>query len=203
MMFEINLIRERAVLYRKRIIKLSFVYSAVLVSLLSIIAGASGYLSNFYKIRTYKVQISRLNTRMSNLGFSPDSIRNYKGELESLSRELSLIEKSRPERILWAPKLAAVSALLPSDMWVHKISVRGETEKGASKSPKPRILVLEGYVLPKKGRELIHLKDFIVALKKNPLFMEDLSGVELVFVRQEKKGDSEVTAFQLSCPFSK
>jgi Tfp pilus assembly protein PilN len=196
MMYEINLIRDRVALYRRRIVRRVFVYSAVLVLLISIMVGVSVYLGNFYKIRTDKKQVDMLNARISDLGLSPSLIRNYKAELDEFAGKLSLIAKTRPKRVLWAPKLAAISALLPSDMWLHKISVGGDD------NDKSQILLLKGYALPKAGRELIRLRNFISALEKSSLFMEGLSKIELVFVRQEKKGGQDVTAFQLSCPFS-
>jgi len=154
-------------------------------------------------MRTCKKEIDRLNAQIADLGFPSLLTREYKSRWGKLSSQLSLIDEIMQERVLWAPKLQAINTTLPADMWLSKIYLQEKTKKRGLQSPDRQALILEGFVLSKQGRELVHLKDFISNLKKSSVFMKGLKGVELSSTKGEKMGETEVMAFQLSCPLSK
>lgn len=195
--FRVNLIKDRVISPGGKRIILTLLYSYSFILLLSLIVIFSIYQANSHKIRACKRETARLGQQVSDLGVNLGQIDDFKAEWARLSQEISLINKVMEGRVLWAPKLEALSASLPLEMWIGRLYLEGTSDEG------PRTLVLEGLVSIKGGRQLELVEKFITALRKSAVFMKSLAKVELSSAGQTKVGGTEVMTFKLTCPLSK
>ena len=108
-------------------------------------------------------------------------------EWRRLQSQKSSIEKMTIERrILWAPKLNALSDGIPRGVWLNKAHLEGD------------ILLIEGSVISKVADEMSSVGAFTTNLKIQKQFMSNLKNIEVGPLKRRKIQTAEIADFSIT-----
>ena len=162
-MIEINLLKKRWEIYKKKvlILKFSLFYFIGLFFLFVICAGF--YISNRIEIFRIKNEIENLKKKASEEKGIFEIIRSQDEKCLLLSKKFSFYEDEYKNRIIWSDKLTLISSSIPDGMWLSKLSYKNEySEKG-----KNLYLIAEGFISPFFIKPEKALSYFVKNIKEN------------------------------------
>ena len=90
------------------------------------------------------------------------------------------------DRVLWSPKLNEISNQIPRGVWVSKIALN------------PEMFFIEGSAISKYQDELINVHRFTSNLKKQQLFMGDLTDLELGSIQRRTENRIDIADFLIT-----
>jgi hypothetical protein len=113
------------------------------------------------------------------------------------AKEMALLRarlRARADRVVWSPKLAEMSRLLPPPLVLDNIMV---AERG--KGQAIPALAVHGSVLQGSVRDPVPaIVSYVTALKESAVFTEGIASVELASVSTDNQ--SGITSFHVVCP---
>jgi len=134
----------------------------------------------FYKYalnKSYQKQWESILPNKEKVDVVMSGLRLFQGQTKSLSAITS------GQRILWAPKLNAISDSIPREVWLSRLFFNEKS------------LLIQGSAVSKVKNEMISIGSFVSNLKKQENFMNGLSGVELGSIQRRKIRSVEVVDF--------
>lgn len=180
---EINLIRERILLPLERRRKiLPFLTLVALIFSLTLLTLLFIYIGNVYIIKIYERRLKEERGLLRSLLTAQPT---YREEEKKLILELKKIRKFLDKRVEISPKLSAISNLTPGEIWIKRISMKGER------------FIIEGASLNYRNRGLEIITRFMERLGNNSLFKEKLGKMELEEVKGGEIEELKVLFFRL------
>jgi len=108
-------------------------------------------------------------------------------EWRGLQSKKTAIEKMTIERrILWAPKLNALTDSIPRGVWLNKVRLEGG------------ILMIEGSVISKMADEMGSVGAFTTNLKTEKQFLGNLKNIEVGPLQRRKIQTTEIADFSIT-----
>ena len=141
---------------------------------------------------TYKkiVQKKRLDRIWEELLPDKQRIDRVSNELRSLQGKKTAIEKiTKGQRILWSPKLNAISDSIPKGVWLNKIML----EQG--------VFTIEGSAVSKLADEMMSVGNFTSNLKVQAQFADHLKNLEVGSIQRRKIDAVEISDFSVTAKF--
>ncbi len=194
-MIQINLLPEEL---KKRKRKLAL----PAIPILPIAAGVVGFLVALQLILTAaifigKAQLGFLEKRWKTLEPKKNEIDAIKKKISAKSREAQSIESLKKSALNWSRLLDELSSSLTANVWLAELSydekIDGKIAKG--------ILRISGMASGRDEKGTAHIARFIQALKDNPGFYKDFSGIELISIRKDVFAGQDAMRFTISCEF--
>jgi hypothetical protein len=189
-MIEINLLKKRWEIYKKKVLILKFFlfYFIGLFFLFVICAGF--YISNRIEIFRIKNEIENLKKKSSEEKGIFEIIRSQDEKCLLLSKKFSFYEDEYKNRIIWSDKLTLISSSIPDGMWLSKLSYKNEySEKG-----KNLYLIAEGFISPFFIKPEKALSYFVKNIKENGNNL--FSSIKLSKFEKGKIEDNDVYYFK-------
>ncbi|MCQ9208017.1 MAG: PilN domain-containing protein [Omnitrophica bacterium] len=146
-------------------------------------------------------QVASLDEQLESSKSDLERLVNLREDKEKLTRKLEFMEKQLKREVLWAKNLNRLSNLIPSGIWLKNITLHSERQERSHKYTK---LNINGSAVSLRGEEMIDLiGKFMSALKKDEVFFEQFSKIELISSqrRKGKGGKVDVMDFKLLCRF--
>ncbi|MCG8430779.1 MAG: hypothetical protein MJA29_06385 [Candidatus Omnitrophica bacterium] len=132
-----------------------------------------------------KGRLRRLHTELETLQPQKESLREFDTKFATLSKKLTLTERMSADRVLWAPKLQALSLHLPRGIWFREIVMS------------PVDFVLSGTVISLDKDEMSLIREFVDRLQDDREFIADFQSFELGTVQKKVIVYYDVTDFIL------
>lgn len=122
-------------------------------------------------------------------GVEPDkkAIDAISDEVKSINKKIRATKdfvKTRSSS--WAHKLNVLSDVLPKGVWINKLII---DEKA---------LIIQGVAVSKNGNEMTVTGQLNIALKKEPIFAQDFSNIEVNAINKTKYNNTDVSQFTLT-----
>jgi len=220
-MFELNLIRDRNIRWRRRRVLFGFIGGYALLFGLTAVVLSSLAAGRWAQVRTRERQLAAVAAHIAEVGAKAGG-RAREPSLNELGERLEAAARVLAGRLLWSQKLQAVSAAVPEGAWlteiaVEKQKVKAEAKKaeGDAEASKPkdkgkekdivlRTLVVRGAASPGATTAAELVSGLAERLKKDPRFMDGLAGIDSIVIRPSPNPkENEVLTFELRCPFAK
>ena len=120
--------------------------------------------------------LTRLEIKWSEIKEEYSEVKELREKEEELKNKLNDINYIISKRLLWAPKLNAISDALPGEIQLTEIAIVTEVAKDRSKK---KLLTVSGIVPAFPGERAI--EEFIISLREDPDITVDFPKVELAF----------------------
>ncbi len=131
-------------------------------------------------------QLRALNNKWNTLEPQRKILEKFNQEYAILSGDAAIAVQLLKGRLLWAPKLYALSANLPPGVWLNELSLNSVN------------FSLQGSVVSPQGKEMSLINDFLDNLKKDNAFYGDFAKLELGSVQQRSAGTYKIEDFILA-----
>jgi hypothetical protein len=189
-MIEINLLKKRYEIEKKKILTLKFVFFYFICPFFIFSVCAFLYISNKVAISRIKNEIEKLKKKASEEKGVFEIIRTQQNKCPVLYKKFSFYEDEYKNRIPWSDKLTLISSSIPDGMWLTKLSYKNEySEKGRN-----LYLIAEGFVSPFFIRPPKALSYFAKNIKErgNNLF----GSIKLVKIEKREIEENDVYYFK-------
>jgi len=189
-MIEINLLKKRWEIYKKRVLILKF-FLLYFIGFIFILIVCSGfYISNRIEIQRIKREIENLKKKASEEKGIFEIIKSQQEKCSILCKKFSFYEDEYKNRIIWSDKLILISSSIPNGMWLSKLSYKNEY----SENGKNLYLICEGFISPFFIKPEKALSYFVKNLKENGSV--SFNPIKLVKFEKGKIEDNEVYYFK-------
>ncbi|MDP2906047.1 MAG: PilN domain-containing protein [Candidatus Omnitrophota bacterium] len=131
-------------------------------------------------------QLRVLNNKWGALEPQRKILEKFNQEYAILSGDAAVTGQLLKGRLLWAPKLYALSVNLPPGVWLNELSLNAASFR------------LQGSVVSPQGKEMSLINDFLDNLKKDTGFYGDFVKLELGSLQQRSAGTYKIEDFILS-----
>jgi len=128
-------------------------------------------------------QLRALNNKWGTLEPQRKILEKFNQEYAILSGDAAVTGQLLKGRLLWAPKLYALSVNLPPGVWLNELSLNSVN------------FSLQGSVVSPQGKEMSLINDFLDNLKKDKAFYGDFTKLELGSVQQRSAGAYKIEDF--------
>lgn len=188
-MFEINLIRDKAILpeFKRKISRYFKIGGLICFLVLSGISAKVIALS--LKISEYKKMSLRVSSEFNKM-IKKHNITAWGKEWQETYRHMNLINNIVNDRTGWVIRLIELEKFLPSGMCIDRISVLKNN----------KIIELRLIALVEKQAEFDKVKQFIGSLEKSSIFGK---GAKMTAQKSSKIKGKDVNLFRISVPISK
>lgn len=210
MKIQLDLIRGRVASFRLK--SLRKILSAALVLSFLLLGMLIGYMyiDSYYEIKDSQNQLALILKKHATLNQEVFRIVEYKQEWDFLHHKISLASDLKGKQIWWAPKLQALSNLIPENIWINKLSLQKSAQaprkasspgaKASQAGPRPSIaLILDGFALPGDNQGFRSIENFAQELRKNPTFSKVIAEINLTTATRTEKEKVPAMSFQFSC----
>jgi hypothetical protein len=189
-MIEINLLKKRWEIYKKRVLVLKFLLFYFIGLFFLFIICAGFYISNRIEIFRIKNEIENLKKKASDEKVIFEIIKNQQDKCLLLCKKFSFYEDEYKNRIIWSDKLTLISSSIPDGMWLSKLSYKNEYNvKG-----KNLYLIAEGFISPFFIKPEKALSYFVKNIKENGNNL--FSSIKLSKFEKGKIEDNDVYYFK-------
>lgn len=205
MIFEINLLKNRAKLKRRKSFLRIVLYSEIFLFLLTYLLLFSYYVNLSYKVKDKERDFTVLNEDiifLSGEGKTLSSIKEINEKYSEITSQLNTINGLVQKRMFVSHKLKGLSNVLPDDIWIDRFDIA----KGQGKDGKREVEVinLDGYVIASKEEAFGKVQSLIKDLENEPLFSKNLDSIELVSISKSGMQNlDEMMEFEISCQILK
>ena len=220
-MFDLNLIKDREVCYRRRKALLGFVGGYALVLGLTIVLFASWCVGRWTQVETKERQLKALAAQIVEVNAKVGT-RSKEPSLRDLGQPLEDVRRVVTGRMLWSQKLQMLSLAAADQLWITELAVEKQKTKTEAKKEEPsasakadggkakekeivqRTLVVRGFARGGRTNAAERIAGLVEKLKQDTCFMDGLQGIESIAIRpsaNQKETDS--LTFELRCPFMK
>jgi hypothetical protein len=189
-MIEINLLKKRWEIYKKKVLILKFLLFYFIGLFFLFIICAGFYISNRIEIFRIKNEIENLKKKSSDEKGIFEIIKNQQDKCLLLCKKFSFYEDEYKNRIIWSDKLTLISSSIPDGMWLSKLSYKNEYNvKG-----KNLYLIAEGFISPFFIKPEKALSYFVKNIKENGNNL--FSSIKLSKFEKGKIEDNDVYYFK-------
>ena len=189
-MIEINLLKKRWEIYKKKVLILKFFLFYFIGLFFLFIICAGFYISNRIEIFRIKNEIENLKKKASEEKGIFEIIKNQQDKCLLLCKKFSFYEDEYKNRIIWSDKLTLISSSIPDGMWLSKLSYKNEYNvKG-----KNLYLIAEGFISPFFIKPEKALSYFVKNIKENGNNL--FSSIKLSKFEKGKIEDNDVYYFK-------
>lgn len=134
----------------------------------------------------YARQLRALNNKWLSAEPQRKALDKFNKDYSVSSQDASAVAGLLKERLLWAPKLEAISLALPAGVWLAELSLAADN------------FSLQGSALSLQKNEMTLISDFLEKLKGDEAFFNDFASLELGSVQRRTLGTYEIADFVLS-----
>ena len=131
-------------------------------------------------------ELRALNNKWGTLEPQRKILEKFNQEYAILSGDAAITGQLLKGRLLWAPKLYALSVNLPPGVWLNELTLNSVN------------FSLQGSVVSPQGKEMSLINDFLDNLKKDKAFYGDFAKLELGSVQQRLAGTYKIEDFILA-----
>lgn len=209
MIFEINLLKDRARLQKRKSFLRAILYMELSLFLLTFILLGSYRLTLYYKVETTQRKIMMLNEDvifLSKEGATLANLRDINKKYAEITAQLSTINELTKNRVLLSHKLKGLSSIIPDNVWIYRFNIAEESiqKKGKKDLEKTKVLYLFGFVMAKQEEAFIKVQSFIRDLENEPLFARDIESIKLSSISKPLSESLEnVMEFKIACQILK
>ncbi len=148
-----------------------------------VIIQVSLFLVNWGKTAEKK----RLESEWQEILPNKSNVDRVVNELRSLKAQMAAVEKmTTTQRVLWAPKLNAISDSIPRGIWLGRITL----EDG--------VFMVEGSTLSKMADDTTNVSTFAANLKKQKNFMTNIKTLDIGPIQRQNAKNIEVADFSIT-----
>ncbi len=187
MKIQLNFIKGKSATYRSKNFRKMIFATFLLAFLLCFMFMGYVYIGNYYEIKSYRNRLTPISGKFARLNREAFKMREYKKEWDSLREKISLISELGGKQIWGAPKLQALSKLIPDNIWLSSISIN------------PTNLILKGFALPGDNQGFLSIENFARQLKEDPIFSRSLGDINLSTITRTEAKELLAVSFELSC----
>lgn len=134
----------------------------------------------------YARQLRALNNKWLSTEPQRKALDKFNEDYAASSQDASAIAGLLEERLLWGPKLEAISLALPAGVWLNELSVTADNFN------------LQGSAFSLQKNEMGLIGDFLGKLKGDEAFFNDFANLELGSVQRRALGTYDIADFVLS-----
>ena len=209
MIFEINPLKDRVKLQKRKSFLRAILYVELSLFLLTFIILGSYRMTLYYKLETTQRKLTMLNEDvifLSKEGATLGNLREINKKYAEITAQLSTINELTKNRILLSHKLKGLSAIIPDNVWIYRFNIAEKSirKKGKKDSGKTKVLYLFGFVMAKREEAFVRIQSFIRDLENEPLFAGDIESIKLSFIsKPQSKPLENVTEFKIACQILK
>ncbi len=113
------------------------------------------------------------------------AIEGLSSEMMEIKKKMNSMGSAVSKSKDYSRKLNTISDSLVKGMWLRRLTVDATA------------LTLEGTVFTRSQTDMVTISTFVGNLKKDAVFMEDFSAIEINSVQKEKKGNLDVSNFTI------
>jgi len=208
MIFEINLLKDRAKAQKKKSFLRVILYVELFLFGLSFLLLGYHRSILYYKAENTQKTLAMLNEDiifLSKEGATLTNLREINDKYAEITAQLVSINKLIEDRVLFSYKLKGISKIIPDDVWVSRLNIEEATQrkKGQKDSKKIKLLSLSGFVMAEREEAFEKIQSFIKDLEKEPLFSENIKNIKLSYIsRPQSRFTESVTEFNIKCQIS-
>jgi hypothetical protein len=209
MIFEINLLKDRVKLQKRKSFLRAILYVELSLFLLTSIILGSYRMTLYYRLETTQRKLTVLNEDiifLSKEGATLANLRDINKKYAEITAQLSTINELTKNRILLSHKLKGLSAIIPDNVWIYRFNIAEESiqKKGKKDLEKTKVLYLFGFVMAEREEAFVIIQSFIKGLENDPLFARDIESIKLSSISKPQSGSLEnVMEFKITCQISK
>lgn len=131
-------------------------------------------------LKTLQYQWEAMSTEKKNVDSVVSQMRIFQGKFKALD------DIARKGEFSWAQKLNLLSDNIPRGMWFKKIALSDKT------------LFIEGSTISRGTNEIVSVSRLITKLKKDDVFMQDFSDLELGSIQRRRIKKVDVADFVIT-----
>ncbi|MDD5454622.1 MAG: hypothetical protein PHW62_03895 [Candidatus Ratteibacteria bacterium] len=209
MIFEINLLKDRVRLQKKKSFLRVIFYVEISFFVLTFIILGSYRLSLYYKVETTERKLAMLNEDvifLSKEGATLANLRDINKKYEEITSQLSTINELTENRVLLSHKLKGLAAVIPDNVWIYKFNVAEEAAQAKDKKAleRTKLIYLFGFVMGEREEAFMTIQSFIKDLGNEPLFSRDIKNLRLSsFSKPQSKTLENIMEFEITCQILK
>lgn len=207
MIFEINLLKDKAKAQKKRSFLRVILYMELFLFALTFLLLGYHRLVLYYKVESTQRTLAILNEDiifLSREGATLTNLREISDKYAEITAQLSAINKLLEDRLLLSYKLKGISNIIPDDVWIHRLNIiESEQKKGEGKPIEIKMLSLTGFVMAEREEAFGKIQSFIKNLEEEPLFSENIKSIKLSYIsRPQARFTESVMEFNIICQIS-
>ncbi|MCK4905297.1 hypothetical protein KAS42_03535 [bacterium] len=209
MIFEINLLKDRVRLQKRKSFLRAIMYVELSLFLLTFIILGSYRMTLYYKLETTQRKLTMLNEDvifLSKEGATLGNLREINKKYAEITAQLSTINELTENRILISHKFKGLSAIIPDNVWIYRFNIAEESirKKGKKDLKKTKVLYLFGFVMAEREEAFVRIQSFIRDLENEPLFARDIESIKLSSISKPLSESLEnVMEFKIACQILK
>jgi Tfp pilus assembly protein PilN len=208
MIFEINLLKDRARQQKRRSFLRVVLYVELSLFVLTFILLGSYRLAIYYKLDVAQRTLTMLNEDvifLSKEGATLENLTDINNKYAGITSSLSIMNELAKNRVVLSNKLEGLANVIPDNIWINRFDLVEEDIQGPEKKTfkKKKSMSLSGFVLAEREEVFAIVRSFVEDLENEPLFARDIESIKISSIsRPQAESLKNVMEFKIECQIS-